>query len=533
VNTKRYLLPLVLLIALAVRLWGLGFGLPHIIARPDETEIAGPAVGFLSGDLRPPYFEWPTLFTYTTALMYVIYFLVTRPFTGYASLAAFAESRRQSVSPFLYMTRALSVVMGTLTVWWVYAIARKVFDETIALVASLFLALAFLHVRDSHFGVTDVAMTGLVVLTVLLILRWRETGSIAGAAAAGLVGGLAGSTKYNGLGVCVPFAVAALQRGVDASRTQNASYAFRQTARDIAIFTVCLLAAFFGASPYILIDWPRFLTAINGVSTHLIEGHGVLVGRGWSYYARILLPAAIGMPMYISAAVGVAGLLTTRFRDGSVLFAFPIAYYVLAGRGYTVFARYMIPVIPFLCIAAAWTVVAIVRSLTTNSTPAVRRLALAAASLAVVAPSAYKTLALDRLLGTTDNRVVVARALSQLLPPDSSIYQSGEKYGYVPMTIDGHQLAHVAQYDIEAGRFEEEPEWILLQRSPLVLYSPVPPQLKRLVKEHYSLVREFPVAENMSGVMYDQQDAFYVPLSGLDRIKRPGPAFELYRKSRP
>src|SRR6185436_3562741 len=70
VTRTRRLLPLILLIAAAVRLWGIGFGLPYIIARPDETAMAGPAVGFLSGDLRPPYFEWPTLFTYVTALLY-------------------------------------------------------------------------------------------------------------------------------------------------------------------------------------------------------------------------------------------------------------------------------------------------------------------------------------------------------------------------------------------------------------------------------------------------------------------------------
>ncbi|HTL03694.1 MAG TPA: glycosyltransferase family 39 protein, partial [Vicinamibacterales bacterium] len=160
----RYLFPTILLIAVAVRVWGLGFGLPYIVARPDETEMAGPAVGFLSGDLRPPFFEWPTLFTYTTAFLYVLYFLVTRPFNAYATLAQFAESRRQNLAPFLYVTRSLSALMGAATVWGVYAICRRVFDETVGIVAALFLALAFLHVRDSHFGVTDVAMTGLVVL---------------------------------------------------------------------------------------------------------------------------------------------------------------------------------------------------------------------------------------------------------------------------------------------------------------------------------------------------------------------------------
>src|SRR5439155_26304930 len=147
----RRLLLAILFLALAVRLWGLGFGLPYIVARPDEPQIAGPAVGFLSGNLRPPFLQWPTLFAYATALVYVIYFFVTRPFAGYQTLAAFGESRRQDISPFLYVTRGLSAAMGVLTVWWVWEICRRAFDETVAVVAALFLALSFVHCRYSHF----------------------------------------------------------------------------------------------------------------------------------------------------------------------------------------------------------------------------------------------------------------------------------------------------------------------------------------------------------------------------------------------
>ena len=175
----RRLLPVVLLLALALRAWGLGFGLPFAYARPDETEIAGPAVGFLSGDLRPPFFQWPTLFTYAVALMYAVYGGLAGALTGFASLADFAESRRESIAPFLLAGRLLSMSMGAVTVWGVYAIGRRAFDETVAIVAAFFLAVAFLHVRDSHFGVTDVAMTGLVVLAVLAVLRWRTRPALA------------------------------------------------------------------------------------------------------------------------------------------------------------------------------------------------------------------------------------------------------------------------------------------------------------------------------------------------------------------
>jgi len=348
----------------------------------------------------------------------------------------------------------------------------------------------------------------------------------------GLIAGLAGSTKYNGLGMCVPFVITLVERAIDDRRARTEKYARRRFTLALLAFSVAAAVGFFGASPYILIDWSRFTSAISGVAEHLAEGHGVDLGRGWSYYARVVLPAAVGWPMFVAGIAGVLAYLTTRFRDGAVLFAFPIAYYLVAGRGYTVFARYIIPVLPFLCIAAAWFVVTTVRLLAKAATPAVRAALIAAAAVVVVAPTARKTLELDRLLATTDNRAIVAHALADVVPPDSSLYQSGSTYGFVPMEIDGHKVARVTNYDVDTGQFESgEPDWILLQRSPLVFYSPIPPHLDQLVREHYVLVRKFPTGGDHPGTVYDQQDAFYLPLEGLHGVTRPGPAFELFRKN--
>ena len=48
---------------------------------------------------------------------------------------------------------------------------------------------------------------------------------------------------------------------------------------------------------------------------------------------------------------------------GIVLLSCPVALYALAGRGYAVFARHMLPVVPFLCITAAWAAVGVARRL--------------------------------------------------------------------------------------------------------------------------------------------------------------------------
>src|SRR4029079_18444083 len=93
-----------------------------------------------------------------------------------------------------------------------------------------------------------------------------------------------------------------VERAVDDYRARSEKYARRRFTLALVAFSVAVAIGFFGASPYILIDWSRFRSSISGVAEHLAEGHGVDLGRGWSYYARVVLPAAIGW------AVVVAGI---------------------------------------------------------------------------------------------------------------------------------------------------------------------------------------------------------------------------------
>src|SRR5689334_6569547 len=44
--------------ALALRLWGLGYGLPHTLARPDEQTLLDVLAKFDTGDLNPHWFMY-------------------------------------------------------------------------------------------------------------------------------------------------------------------------------------------------------------------------------------------------------------------------------------------------------------------------------------------------------------------------------------------------------------------------------------------------------------------------------------------
>jgi hypothetical protein len=74
-------------------------------------------------------------------------------------------------------------------------------------------------------------MTALVMASVLLILNWQERGGASRALVAGIVAGLAGAMKYNGLGVCVAFGTAWSLRLLD-TRRDDPGAAVNQRPRD-------------------------------------------------------------------------------------------------------------------------------------------------------------------------------------------------------------------------------------------------------------------------------------------------------------
>ena len=69
--------------------------------------------------------------------------------------------------------RRVVALAGALTSVPVFRLGRRIAGETAGLLAAGFLAVAPLHVRDSHFAMTDVLMT--LLLAMALAAWWRRT----------------------------------------------------------------------------------------------------------------------------------------------------------------------------------------------------------------------------------------------------------------------------------------------------------------------------------------------------------------------
>lgn len=524
-----FLLP-ILAVAAWARLWGINFGMPHVRARPDELIVSGFAIGFYAGDLNPRFFDYPTFYLYLLAGLYFTYYVWGLLGGHFQSIPTFMASWRRNWVPFFLMGRYLSALLGTLTVVVVHRIAFRLFDRTTALVAALFMALAFLHVRDSHYSTADAPLTFLMMCSMWFVLRAYLDRERRDFMLAGVFGGLAMATKYNAALLIVPMIVGEALHILDARSDRARALRESPLPRMAILFGLVFIAA----SPYVLLDYGEFLYDIRNLQTSLQLGMTPpeMLGRGWTYHLVVSLRFGLGLPLLAS---GLAGMLLLAHRDprlAAVFCSFPIAYYIVAGAGYTVFVRYMIPVIPFLCITAALFVMTAADWLA-RLVPIPRPAVATLFALLTIAPSAYSVVRFDRLLGFPDSRLVAAEWVQQNVPAGSSIYQAGAIYGHL-------QLGPVPEYqfwsfDYRSERFyvnrqptDKLPQWIVVQES-AVPYTHVAPAVANLLRRQYDLVFNVRAADPSDPRnVYDLQDAFFVPIAGF-KARRPGPNLYIYR----
>jgi hypothetical protein len=265
-----------------LRLYPVWFGLPYLNARPDETVALGHAVAVMRGDINPHFFHWPSL----------TFYLFAAVFTAISDVyGAVIPGGALSDAGYFIVARIVVALAGTATIAVLFQLGRRMANAWTGLAAAAFLAVAILHVRESHFAMTDALMTLLVTGSLALLVRALDdtAGSPAGSrwfAAAGLVGGLAASTKYSAAAVIAAMAAVQLSWFVRSPRRAAGLNAWAPSVTFIAAF-VC---GFLVATPYAILDSPAFATDLRFDFTHLSAGHAVNVGRGWLYHLMYSLP---------------------------------------------------------------------------------------------------------------------------------------------------------------------------------------------------------------------------------------------------
>jgi hypothetical protein len=120
--------------------------------------------------------------------------------------------------PSIFTVRAASALAGILTVFFLYLLARELFDRRVAIIAAAFLSTFPYHLQFSRVGVMTIQDPLVVSLTLWLVVRAARRPSMAAFLWAGIATGLTFYTYVGGrlvlvLAFAAVFFVAILQRG--------------------------------------------------------------------------------------------------------------------------------------------------------------------------------------------------------------------------------------------------------------------------------------------------------------------------------
>ena len=395
------LIALILLLAAAFRTYGLRWeddltGYPH----PDERHLANT----MSRIAIPAPIDWSTLLNdaghsplnprrlisgqgdehfdlaYGTLPVYLYRAtaVILSKVTGNAAL--------DSYQSYGTIGRAITALFSLLTVFWAYKIGQRTFGTPTALLATALLAACVLHIQLSHFMTVDLLMSAMLTAGLLYAVRFAQSGRTSDAIGMGVMLGLGMACKFNGITLGAGIAAAYMVAWLGGKRTLGylLSYGVPLT---LVFWVVCFALFEYYAirDPYTYAhaigvqakmvsgetDWPYTRQYVN-TAPYLFQLKNLVAwGMGWP-----LGIAAVAGTVYAAIGLGIELLLGKGDPNGPtglsamkarivrwfdhprragvmVMLGWTIPFFAYTARLEVKFLRYMLPLVPVLCLLAA------------------------------------------------------------------------------------------------------------------------------------------------------------------------------------
>lgn len=245
--------------------------------------------------------------------------------------------------------RYVSALLSTITLYLVFLVAASFFNERMALASTILVAFSPWTIRQAHFSTTETMLVFFVLLLLYLSNKAHTHLTKKQSLLIGAVWGLALAAKTtSALFGIIPFVAVILSKKRVATKFLH-----------LLIIGVTALDFFFICSPFTLLDWTHFYQSMQYESGVALGKFSVPYTLQFfhtpPYLYQLLTMLWQAGPLVIAGLIGLI-LLVSR-RKYFLFISFPVVYFGWVGSWYTKFARYNVPFLPFLTIAAAWFVV--------------------------------------------------------------------------------------------------------------------------------------------------------------------------------
>jgi hypothetical protein len=385
-STRRLLLALLCLLAVAVplRFVGLGWLLPCFV-EPD-AHIAVQVQLLEAGDPEPSrridYGKYPHLVAWTTMA------LTPRPDPGELAPDAAIELHLAAASEPFRRVRVAVAFLSLLALPATWLLARLWWSRGVALTAVWWMATSLLAVHFAAQGRPHGAAVGFFPLAVAASVALLRRGSLSAYATAALACALCFGSLQSGIAVYASLALAHLLAGP----ARSARHA------RLLLPALAFAAALFALYPFWFTGRGADGGRVQLEGTQIDQaGHLIMLhafnGRGVPVLARAL--ASWEPVLCLGLLVGGGIWLADRWRrrpgviprrELGVVLAFVLPYAVVIGLYQRSYERFLLPLLPFLCVFCAWALARVLCA--AEGSRIARPLALAGALLALGLPPA-------------------------------------------------------------------------------------------------------------------------------------------------
>jgi 4-amino-4-deoxy-L-arabinose transferase-like glycosyltransferase len=426
-NRVTYLLLGVIAIALGLRMWGIGFGLPYAFTFDEDHEI------LRAFKLGAGEYDWQGWgkggLYYLLFVEYSLIYVVWR-MTGWVGHShEFALLYFQNPSIF-YLTGRLTVaVMGTMTCLVIFLIGSRAYDRRVGLGAAFIGASAYSHAVWSHYINVDVGMTLALWASILAYLQYEGKRNLRWLVGAGALGGMAIAFKLPGA-IVLPVLLLAIVSHAESWRSP------RRLLKEAGIVLVTLLTMLTVMAPETTMNIVSLHKSFSHVTEQGVASNApfesstrdavdavtILRDKKWSGYVNMLLERD-NFALTLSALLG-AGLAWLRKQRWGIILSVFIVIFVgtltAADRSQT--QHYLLPIMPGLWLLSS----------TAITTVLGRRPSLVIAGLTGVC--VFPLLAIvyqDYMWTRPDTRAVAKEWIEANISAGATILSDGMRYRFV------------------------------------------------------------------------------------------------------
>jgi 4-amino-4-deoxy-L-arabinose transferase-like glycosyltransferase len=509
-------------IALALRVWGIGFGLPQLY-HPDEPAHVLQALAIARGLPNGVTFANPPLYKYLLFAEYVVTYGIGWLTHLYSSPQDFVNRFRADPTLLYLIGRVTSALLGALTVFAAYALANALRGRHVGLRAALLAAVVYLLVRESHFAVNDAFVTLCVTLALYACVRVAQFGSRRDYLVAGALVGLSFAAKYQGAVALFPFLLAHLLRP-------------QRDLKQLVQGAVAAGAVTLVGFPPLFLETRRVLQDfyVGLYSKGQIGYDGLDPAGGYVFYMKALL-WGIGLPILLAAGLGVMLALVRRERGLIVVASLPLALYLIMGYERLFFARYILPAVPALLVLALVGLENSAEWLAARTRFSPRVILFIGVCVLGIAPL-IDSLRFDTIMMQEDTRTAASVWINSHLAAGTRVAVDWGTFSaplspsrYDLLVANGWQLSDLTLDDyrqrgihnLVASSYIYD-QWLLNAESEAKrkeFYAALP--------QHARVVAEFRPYRGDAPLLF-VYDQIYAPFNELDRLERPGPTIRVY-----